>query len=166
MKSSVAHTVPPETLIVDLPLDESTLSDINQHSAVYVASRGQRVALAAVIFLSIGAWGFIQPLVPLYLSACGLDTQQIGLVAGLGTGLALLAQPLWGRWSDALDARRPFMLGVAVLAGAAYIGFNFVRSPQAFTLLTALGVNGFLYLQAAAGVLAGRLAAAESGGSS
>jgi MFS family permease len=61
-----------------------------------------------------GVFGFLQPFVPLYLAASGLSKGEIGLVAGLGTGAALLIQRFLGRLSDRFGTRRPFMFLAAV----------------------------------------------------
>src|ERR671916_1360667 len=80
-----------------------------------------RITLTACMFLTVAAIGFLEPFVPLYLEQSGLQRGQIGLVSGIGTGLALLIQPLLGRLSDRLDARRPLMFAAAVMAGSAYL---------------------------------------------
>ena len=117
----------------------------------------RRVALAVCMFLITGVFGFLQTFVSLYLSAAGLNRTQIGLVTGIGTATALLIQPVLGRLSDRVDARRPFMVAAAVASGLAYLTYRQADGLLAFTLLTALGVNGFQYLNSVGGVLVGRL---------
>lgn len=124
----------------------------------------ERFALAAALFLITGVNGFLQPFLPLYLNAAGLTKSRVGLVLALGTGAALLIQPLLGRLSDKWDARRPIMACAAVFSAVAYLCFRFAHSLPAFIALTALGVNGFAYLNAAGGVLVGRLAQSGRGG--
>ena len=53
--------------------------------------RQQRIALAISMFLTTAVIGFLQPFVLLYLQASGLRAEQIGLVMGSGSGLALFA---------------------------------------------------------------------------
>jgi len=101
--------------------------------------------------------GYIQPFVPLYQSACGLSKAQIGIVAGVGSGTMLLIQPLIGRLSDRIDARRPLMLVSTIIAGLSYFAFAHVHTFLAFLLLTIAGVNGIGYLNVAVGVLVGRI---------
>jgi hypothetical protein len=129
-------------------------------------TRARRLALAACMFLITATFGFLQPFVPLYLEAAGLTRSQIGIVTGVGSGTALLIQPLLGRLSDRLDARRPLMVALALVAGLAYEAFRFApfgtgapfsAAVVVFTLLTALGVNGFTYLNVVGGVLVGRM---------
>lgn len=109
------------------------------------------------MFLTVAAIGFLEPFVPLYLEQSGLQRGQIGLVTGIGTGLALLIQPILGRLSDRLDARRPLMFVAAVMAGSAYLLYRQAAGMLPFVLLTALGINGVMYLNTAAAVLVGRM---------
>lgn len=126
----------------------------------------RRTALIVCMFLTTAAFGFLQPFVPLYLAAAGLTTAKIGIVVGVGTGLTLLVQPILGRISDFLDARRPLMVAAALTAGSAYVGYTFAPSGGVwpFLLLTCLGVNGMQYLNAVGGVLVGRLVGSGTGG--
>src|SRR3954452_13471807 len=82
-----------------------------------------RFLLAACMFLTVAAFGFLEPFVPLYLELSGLKRSEIGLVSGSAAGLALFIQPRLGRLSDRLDARRPLMLAAAITAGCAYLAF-------------------------------------------
>jgi PPP family 3-phenylpropionic acid transporter len=114
--------------------------------------------------LITGAFGFVQPFVPLYLDAAGIAKGQIGLLMGLATGAAAFLQPVLGRLSDRIDARRPVMIGAALVATAAYLSFRLAHSFGTFLVLLILGGSGFLYLNAVGGVLVGRIAAAGGGG--
>jgi PPP family 3-phenylpropionic acid transporter len=125
---------------------------------LFTVSRRQRLALIVCMFLITGAFGFLQPFVPMYLKAARLTQGQIGVVIGVGTGLALLIQPLLGRLSDRLDARRPLMAAAAITAGLAYMGYRSADGMFVLMLLSALGANGTAYLNAAGGVLVGRMA--------
>jgi MFS family permease len=116
------------------------------------------------MFLITGVFGFLQPFVPLYVTGSGLSKQQYGLVTAIGTGLALLVQPILGRLSDRFDARRPFMVLAACCAGVAYLSYRSAHGFWAFVALTAVGVNGFSYLNSVGGVLVGRIARASGGG--
>jgi len=125
---------------------------------------GKRIALIASMFLITSTFGFLQPFVPLYLQASGLTLGQIGLLLGISTGMALLLQPVLGRLSDRFDSRRPMMCGAAIAAGCAYLTYRSAHSFLAFTLISAIGINGTIYLNAAGGVLIGRMAAGSGRG--
>ncbi|AIE83937.1 MFS transporter [Fimbriimonas ginsengisoli] len=120
--------------------------------------------LAIYLFLITSSFGFLQPFMPLYMDAAHLTKVQIGLVMGLGAGLALVIQPLLGRLSDRLDARRPFISGSALAAALAYLSFPNAHGFPTFVALVAVGTNGTMYLTAAGGVLVGRLVQATQGG--
>lgn len=124
----------------------------------------QRFALVVCMFLITSTFGFLQPFLLLYMQAAGLSLRDAGIVVGISTGLALLLQPLLGRWSDRLDARRPIMIGAALAAGCAYLGFRSAPNFWSFVVLSAVGTNGTMYLNAAGGVLVGRMAAGSGRG--
>lgn len=120
--------------------------------------------LACYTFLVTSTFGFLQPFLPLYLVAAGLRKDEIGLVTGIAAGLALIVQPLIGRLSDKMDARRPFVFVSALAAAIAFFALPYANGLAAFTLLCAVGANGTMYLNAAGGVLVGRLVKAAQGG--
>jgi MFS family permease len=122
------------------------------------------VRMAFYFFLVTGCFGFLQPFLPLYMQAAGLDKLQIGIVTGLGAGLALLVQPLLGKLTDKLDARKGIILGSALVAWVAYSAFPYADSFPIFLLLTALGANGVMHLNSSGGVLIARLAQSGAGG--
>ncbi|HWD41691.1 MAG TPA: MFS transporter [Fimbriimonas sp.] len=120
--------------------------------------------LSLYLGLTTSVNGFLQPFVPIYLLEAGLTKSQIGLVAGSGAAMALLIQPLLGKLSDHVDARRPFVALMSVLACLAYMSFPFLHGAPAFLFAVALGANASLYLQGVGGVLVGRLAQKGRGG--
>lgn len=120
--------------------------------------------IALYLFLATATFGFLQPFLPLYMSAAGFTKTQIGLATSLGTGLALLVQPLLGKLSDRFDRRRPFIFGTALAAGCAYLAFPYANGFPVFLALTAVGANGTLYLTAVGGTLVGRMLGGAPGG--
>jgi PPP family 3-phenylpropionic acid transporter len=123
-----------------------------------------RLSLIAYLFVVSAAFGFLQPFQPLYFRAAGLSRSQMGLVFGAATAIALLLQPLWGRLSDLMDTRRPFIAIGAVSALAAFLCYPHAHGLGALLVLSALGQNGILYLNAVGGVLVGRLVRVGHGG--
>ncbi len=125
-------------------------------------SRRERSALILYMFLCTASIGFLQPFVSLYFASAGLNRLQIGLVTGIGTGLALLVQPLMGRLSDRLPSPRPLMSVAGVAAGIAYMSYRSATGMLGFILLTALGTNAMFYLGTAGAVLVGRMTAGST----
>lgn len=117
-----------------------------------------RLLLTASMFLCVSVMGFMEPFVPLFLEQSGLRRTEIGLVSGIGAGLALFIQPYLGRLSDRLDARRPLMLASAIAAGLAYLSYRWTDHLLGFILLSAIGLNGVMYLNTANAVVVGRIA--------
>lgn len=124
----------------------------------------RRWQLTLFMLLVTSTTGFLQPFVPLFFSASGLSRSQIGLITGIGTGLAVLVQPLLGRWSDCVDWRRPFIFVAALAAWLAYSAYPFAHSLPEFLVLTAIGSNGAMYLSGVGGVLVGKLVGRAQGG--
>ena len=145
-------------------MDKFIQNRLQSFVAIGGISRAQHFALVAFIFCVTSTFGFLQPFSPLYLESAGLDRGQIGVIVGVGTGFALVLQPLWGWLSDRIDQRRPFMVFAALCAGVAYLNFPHAHTAWHFLLLSTLGANGSLYLNAVGGVLVGRLAMAGKGG--
>jgi PPP family 3-phenylpropionic acid transporter len=127
-----------------------------------VTSEGRRLSL--YLGLTTAVNGFLQPFVPIYLLEAGLTKGQIGLVAGAGAAMALIVQPILGKYSDHLDSRRPFVAAMATLAALSYLAFPYLHGAFAFLLAVAVGANASMYMQGVGGVLVGRLAAAGKGG--
>lgn len=68
-------------------------------------------------FICIGGGGFLIPFVGLFFRRQGLSGTEIGLLSTMSAVAALLAAPLWGRWSDRAASRRR-VLQVALVATA------------------------------------------------
>jgi len=134
-----------------------TPDDNKDVAAPQTTRAARRFALGLFMFLVNGSFGFIQPFAPLFLTLSGLTKSQFGLAYAGGAVAGLVIQPLLGRLSDRFDTRRPFMIACALASGAAYFGYSHARGFWAFAALTAIGVNGFQYLNAVGGVLAARL---------
>ena len=112
-----------------------------------------------------GSFGIMQPYTNPYLLAAGLSKWEINLVAGIALLSGMVVQPLIGRLSDAWDARKPLILGAAVVAAIAYSLFPISNSFIVLLMLSILGTNGFTYLNTVSGVIIGRIAGpARSGG--
>ncbi|MFM7322249.1 MAG: MFS transporter [Armatimonadota bacterium] len=124
----------------------------------------RRLALGATLFLVTGVYGLIQPYLAPFLLGSGLDRFQINLIGGLSSLLAVAIQPVFGRLSDRIDARRPLMFVAAISAAIAYHAFPLVRGTLGFLALTVIGANGIQYLNTTGGVLIGRLATRSGGG--
>lgn len=126
--------------------------------------RSETIRLAVYLCLVTSTMGFLQPFLPLYMEAAGLTRSEIGITQGLGAGLALLIQPIIGRWSDHVDARRPFIAASALVALIVYLCFPLAHGFAQFALLVALGANAYMYLMAVGAVLVGRMVQAHRGG--
>lgn len=68
-------------------------------------------------FVWTGGGGVLYPFISLFYVQNGLSGAEIGLLATVSSVIALLAAPLWGRWSD--NVHRPRRLLQGSLLGSA-----------------------------------------------
>jgi MFS transporter, PPP family, 3-phenylpropionic acid transporter len=129
---------------------------------IHNLSKGQKIALAATLFLITGTFGFMQPFVPLYYASAGLNKLQVGLMAGLGSAGAAFLQPALGRLAEKWDSRRYVMFLSAIIVGACFLSFLLVKSWWMFLPLTILAWSGWQYLNGVGPVLVGRLGGSGS----
>ena len=57
--------------------------------------------IRAYYFILIGGWGFLFPFITIFYRRQGLSGTEIGMIGTIQAVAALIAAPLWGRWSDA-----------------------------------------------------------------
>ena len=123
------------------------------------------IFLGLMMAFITGSFGIIQPYTNPYLLAAGLTKWEINLVAGIALLSGMVVQPLIGRLSDTWDARKPLILGAAIVAAIAYSLFPISNSFTILLILSIFGTNGFTYLNTVSGVIIGRIAGpARSGG--
>jgi len=123
------------------------------------------IFLGLMMAFITGSFGIIQPYTNPYLLAAGLSKWEINLVAGIALLSGMVVQPLIGRLSDKWDARKPLILGAAIVAAIAYSLFPASNSFIILLILSIFGTNGFTYLNTVSGVIIGRIAGpARSGG--
>lgn len=118
----------------------------------------RKLVLGAFMCLVTSVFGLIQPYTAPYLRASGLTALEINLIGGTSSLFAVAIQPLLGRLSDRIDARRPLILAAAATAATAYHFFPSARGVLGFLALSLVGANSVQYLNSAGGVLIGRLA--------
>ena len=124
----------------------------------------QCLLLGAAMCLITSSFGLVQPYSAPYLRATGLSKWDINLISGLALLSGMVFQPLIGKLSDKIDARRPVMFLTGILAAGAYGLFPYANGAVQFFLLTMIGLNGFHYLNTVGGVLIGRIAGPTTGG--
>jgi MFS family permease len=74
--------------------------------------------LSAVIFLTYLATGTTSPYLPLYAQSLGASLVDVAAIVGGFSTVNLIAGLFWGRASDRLGRRKPFLVGaLAALAG-------------------------------------------------
>lgn len=104
------------------------------------ARRGRNL-LRLYFFVMFGGAAFLWPFISLFYARQGLDGVQIGVLVSIGSGVALLFAPLWGRWSD--RSPRPARLLQLALIGSAVISLvlGFHKAFLWLLLLTILNAT-------------------------
>ncbi len=92
-------------------------------------------------FIYIGGSGFLWPFLALFYARQGLSGTQIGVLGSIGALIALIAAPLWGRWSDrAVGPHRLLQLSFF----ASMISMLIVSQQTVFLIIALLiGLNEF-----------------------
>ncbi|MCO5194661.1 MAG: MFS transporter, partial [Anaerolineae bacterium] len=70
-------------------------------SSAETSSRHDLTFIRAYYFVLIGGWGFLYPFLSVFYRRQGLSGTEIGIIGTTQAVAALVAAPLWGRWSDA-----------------------------------------------------------------
>lgn len=123
-----------------LPIQDHPATDLSGLPGSNSSSSSELRPLRLLYFLYFGGLGFILPFLNLIFRRAGLTGTQIGWLATIGSICALLAAPVWGRWSDRVpDPRRLIQAGL-LGAGASLIWLCFQQT--------------FVSIAAAVGVLA------------
>jgi PPP family 3-phenylpropionic acid transporter len=123
-----------------LPIQDHLPTDLSGPLGSDSSSSSELRPLRLLYFLYFGGLGFIYPFLNLIFRRAGLTGTQIGWLATISSVCALLAAPVWGRWSDRVpDPRRLIQAGL-LGAGASLIWLHFQQT--------------FVWIAAAVGVLA------------
>ncbi len=100
-----------------------------------LAQQWQRNLAAAFIaqFLSMTAWSFFFPFIPLYLQTLGVEGDEAaalwaGAIAAASALSMAVCQPLWGAWADRVG-RKPMLVRAMVGLSSLTLLMGFATSP-------------------------------------
>lgn len=98
-------------------------------------------------FIWLGGFGFLLPYLGLFYRDQGLTGTEIGMIGMVEAVVALLAAPLWGRWSDRMHRPRRVLQTALLATALAALWFgrqnSFVGLATAVSLYTLTGVAIF-----------------------
>ncbi|WP_088103940.1 MFS transporter [Halalkalibacter urbisdiaboli] len=83
--------------------------------------------LSLFFFLLFSSFAIMGVIMPLYLKAKGLSTEQVGLVIAMGSVIAVVGQPLFGYVSDKLKSTKKVLIGlllISLLVSIVYYSVN------------------------------------------
>lgn len=105
-------------------------------------SRDQRkkmIILMINMFIAIGSFGIIIPILPAYLKSIGEGGTAAGLMIAIFAGAQLVVSPIAGKWTDQYGRRKMIISG---LSGLALSMFVFYFSDSLIVLYTSRVIGG------------------------
>jgi DHA1 family tetracycline resistance protein-like MFS transporter len=106
--------------------------------------------LFLIVFVDLGGFGLIIPLLPFYAERFGASPQLVTILMAVFSLMSMISAPLWGRISDRIG-RRPVLMASMLAAAFAYLWMGF--ASELWMLFAA---------RAFAGLCAGNIAAAQA----
>lgn len=99
------------------------------------------IILMINMFIAMGSFGIIIPILPAYLLSIGQAGTAAGLIIAIFAGAQLVMSPIAGRWSDRYGRRMMIILGLSALALSMFV-FYFSDSIAILYLSRAIGGIG------------------------
>jgi len=107
-------------------------------AATFARTHRAYLTLSAVIFCGYVGVGSTSPFQTLYATSLGASLNQVALVTGVFSTLAMAAGLLWGRLADRLRRRKPFVVGGVAALALIHLATAYVPTWQLLVPLRAL----------------------------
>ncbi|AST90761.1 MULTISPECIES: MFS transporter [Sutcliffiella] len=101
--------------------------------------RKKIIVLMINMFIAIGSFGIIIPILPAYLQSIGQGGTAAGLMMGIFAAFQFIFSPLAGKWSDMYGRKKMITYG---LIGLTIASFIFYVSDSVLTLYISRAVGG------------------------
>ncbi|MGY3715912.1 MFS transporter [Sutcliffiella cohnii] len=101
--------------------------------------RKKIIVLMINMFIAIGSFGIIIPILPAYLQSIGQGGTAAGLMMGIFAAFQFIFSPLAGKWSDMYGRKKMITYG---LIGLTIASFIFYISDSVLTLYISRAVGG------------------------
>ena len=103
---------------------------------IFDSSATKKGYFAFLIMYAVAYWG--EPIyftyLPIYFRQIGFNNATIGILYSLGPAIALLAQPMWGRWGDRSPVKNHVLYYILAGSGISMLLMGFSQSlPYIFT---------------------------------
>ena len=152
--------------LTDALENEKLPSERQTHVTAVRALLDLRIVALGLIYLglSAGLYG-VELWLPLILKGFGFRTLQIGFLAAVPYGVAILGMWFWARRSDRLGERTGHVVGAAFLGAAGFIAAAFAHTALLSLLCITVAVTGIMatrppFWSLPTQILAGQAAAA------
>nr|WP_244093918.1 MFS transporter [Jeotgalibacillus sp. R-1-5s-1] len=97
------------------------------------------IILMINMFIAIGSFGIIIPILPAYLESIGQGGQAAGLIIAIFAGAQLIMSPIAGKWTDVYGRRKMIIYG---LAGLTLSMFIFYLADNLWVLYSSRVIGG------------------------
>ena len=87
--------------------------------------RKKMIVLMVNMFIAIGSFGIIIPILPAYLESIGEGGMAAGLMIAIFAGAQLVMSPVAGKWADQYGRRIMIILGLAGLTLSMFVFYGF-----------------------------------------
>ncbi|RAL22076.1 MFS transporter [Thermoflavimicrobium daqui] len=89
------------------------------------AQRRKMIILMINMFIAIGSFGIIIPILPAYLESINQGGTAAGLMIAIFAGAQLIFSPIAGRWADQYGRKKMIVYGLAVFTLSMFIFYAF-----------------------------------------
>jgi MFS transporter, DHA1 family, multidrug resistance protein len=90
-----------------------------------VGQRKKLIVLMINMFIAIGSFGIIIPILPAYLESINQGGTAAGLMIAIFAGAQLIFSPIAGKWTDQYGRRKMIIFGLAGLTLSMFIFYGF-----------------------------------------
>jgi DHA1 family multidrug resistance protein-like MFS transporter len=90
---------------------------------VSAEQRKKLIVLMINMFIAIGSFGIIIPILPAYLQSIGQGGTEAGLMIAIFAGAQLIFSPIAGKWTDQYGRRKMIIYGLVGLTASMFIFF-------------------------------------------
>lgn len=87
--------------------------------------RKKMIVLMVNMFIAVGSFGIIIPILPAYLESIGEGGMAAGLMIAIFAGAQLVMSPVAGKWADQYGRRIMIILGLAGLTLSMFVFYGF-----------------------------------------
>ncbi|MER2123640.1 MAG: MFS transporter, partial [Exiguobacterium indicum] len=105
---------------------------------MHADQRKKLTVLMINMFIAVGSFGIIIPILPAYLASIGQGGTAAGLMIAIFAGAQLVMSPIAGKWADQYGRRKMIIYGLIGLTLSMFV-FYFSNSVTVLYISRAIG---------------------------